>query len=132
MTTVGTDKAGDHVEDRGFAGAIRAEQSDCFAPTHVERHASDHHTAGSFLPHHGQQDMRDALPAVRRCPARLRGCLIFDQHKHAATAENAPWCARASAGLRLRRALLGRRQSCETIFASSRRMSSSCLNMVFL
>ena len=34
--------------------------------------------------------MRDALLPSVAAPARLRGCLIFDQHKHAATAENGP------------------------------------------
>src|SRR5262249_21059545 len=38
---VGGDQPGDHVEHRGLAGAVRAEQTDRLAAAHVEAHALD-------------------------------------------------------------------------------------------
>ena len=47
---VGVDQAGDHVEHRGLAGAVRAEQADRLAAPHVERDALHHHAAAeAFL-----------------------------------------------------------------------------------
>ena len=42
---VGFDQPGDHVEDRGLAGAVRAEQADGLAAPDIEAHVL-HHPAG--------------------------------------------------------------------------------------
>jgi len=50
VSTVRVDQSGDHVENRGLAGAIWAEQADRLATPHIERHAAHHHAAAeTFL-----------------------------------------------------------------------------------
>src|SRR5262245_13543463 len=54
--TVGLDEPGDHVEHRGLAGAVRAEESYCLAAAHVEACALDYLAApeGFLDPMHGK------------------------------------------------------------------------------
>ena len=77
---VGLDQAGDHVEHRGLAGAVRPEQADRLAAPHIERDALDHHAAAEALLHAmgGEIGVADGLPAVA-VAARARppaGCAL--------------------------------------------------------
>ena len=70
---VGVDQAGDHVEHRGLAGAVRAEQADRLAPPHIERDALHHHAAAeTFLNAVRRQIGVTLQPADRRRRAARR------------------------------------------------------------
>ena len=80
-SVVGLDQTGDHVEHRGLAGAVRAEQADRLALAHVKAHALDHLAADEGLFHavHGKKALAvaqrraiavgaAARPRRGRCP----------------------------------------------------------------
>src|SRR6185312_6523047 len=59
------DQAGDHVEHRGLAGAVRAEQADGFAAAQIDGDALHHRAAAeAFL-----DSVRRQIAMARRLPA---------------------------------------------------------------
>ena len=86
---VGLDQPGDHVEDRGLAGAVRSEQADRFAAPDIEARALHHLAPGvALLQPHGRQDSRRAArtsaaaSAVWRATG-VRPCAACDRwHGH--------------------------------------------------
>ncbi len=76
--TVGGDQARDHVEHRGLAGAIGAEQADRLAPPHIKRDALHHGTAAEAFFHamRGEIAMADGLPSVDIAALTLRHLLL--------------------------------------------------------
>ena len=81
MSSIRVDQAGDHVENRGLAGAIRTEQADCFATSHVERHAAHHHAAAeTFL-----DAVRSKISRTRSLPTVATTPLLRDAVRLLAT-----------------------------------------------
>ncbi len=80
---IGLDQAGDHVEHRGLAGAVRAEQADRLAAAHIDADAA-HDLAGAetlFHAMHGQDSPAAAVSfAVPAAPlsGACGGALVAD------------------------------------------------------
>ena len=76
---VGLDQPGDHVEDGGLAGAVRAEQADRLAAPHIKRDALHHGAAGEAFLHtvRGEVTVAHGLAAVDVAALALRHLLLL-------------------------------------------------------
>ena len=74
LPAIGTDQPGDHVEDGGLAGAVRAEQTDRLAATERERHILDDEAAleGAAQAARHEPVLARARPSAAARPRWLR------------------------------------------------------------